>query len=175
MATDESIINHRGHKIAAYGVYFAEASPINKAGIVKDSSSTMIPEVAGITKSISIAKEEGLINLLIITDNMVSITLTTIAIQSPINSRSLQNYVENNPVLGDFCEEIKNMSGHFQFLEIIWQKNHTNYTSIIAILNNGTDKLARDRAEELIRIIASWGAFKYYNSTFCSILETEWQ
>ena len=155
VATDGSIINRHARKIAAFGVYFAEASPINQTGIVKDSSSTLIPEVAGINKAISIAKEEGITNLLIITDNMASITLTTLAIQSPINSRSLQNYIDNNPVIGDFCEQINKMSKHFQFLGIQWQKSHTNYASTNAILNNGADQLARARAEELLRIITS--------------------
>ena len=113
----------------------------------------MVPEISGITKAMAVAKEEVIINLLLITYSIASITFTTISIKSPINSRSLQNNIEINPVLGHFCKEIKNISGHFQFLRKICPKSLTNYTSINAILNNGTDQIARARAEELLRIM----------------------
>lgn len=152
-ATDGSVLNKRGRKVAAYGVYFGEGSPLNEAGIVNNSASSMIPEIAGITRALQVAKDEALTKLFLITDNIPSIIFTTLAKQSPINSRTLQNYLNENPVLEDYAMKIKNLINEFKFLAIIWQKSHTNSLSINSKYNEGADQLARYRAEEILNKI----------------------
>ena len=53
----------------------------------------MVPKIAGITRTLKIAKEEGITNILLVTDNIASITITTLAKQSSINSRLLKKYM----------------------------------------------------------------------------------
>ncbi len=106
IGTDGSVLNKCGRKVAAYGIFFSEASPLNEAGLVNNTASSMIPEIAAIVRALQISKDEGLKMIMIITDNMASIIFTSLAKHPVTNSRKLQDYLSENQKLEEYAQNI---------------------------------------------------------------------
>ena len=150
IATDGSIVNKRGRKVGAYAVYYSEASPLNEAGLVNNTASSMLPEVAAIVRALQISKDEGLQMIMLITDNMASIIFTSLAKQPATNSRKLQEFLSENPKLEDYAKQIETLMKSFRFVAIVWQKSHTNERTVNSRANEAADTLARERANEIL-------------------------
>ena len=151
VASDGSVLNKRGRKVASFGIFWGEGSPLNESSIVLNNSSSMIPEVAGMTRTMEIAKEEGIKKLVIICDSIPCINFIIVAKLPPTNSRTLQDFLNEHPGLEEYAIKVREVIKNFSFLAVAWQKAHTTSISVNARMNNASDELARTRAEEVLR------------------------